>query len=64
MANITVKNLEVYPTNLAVSFSEQQIDLYGGICAASYDGMSQGCIDVIINFPEKLEFAKIPPKRK
>lgn len=67
MASITVKNLvnynlstEIDPTSFIHDLSEEQISLYGGMCVAG----SQGCSDVIIDFPQKFDLVKIIPKRK
>ena len=71
MANITVENLvnhnlstEVDPTIFVHDLFEERTSLSGGMCAASYDGDSQGCIDVIIDFPQKFDPINIIPKRK
>ena len=71
MSNISVENLvnhnlssEVDPTNFIHDLSKEQISLFGGMCVASDDGVSQGCGDVIIYFPRKFDFGKIIQKRK
>ena len=71
MANITVENLvshhlssEVDPANFVRDLPEEQMNLFGGMCVASDDGSTAGCSDVIIDFPQELDFVKIIQKRK
>ena len=67
MANIIVENLvnhnlstEIDSTSFVHDLSEEQISLSGGMCVAG----SQGCRDVIINFPFKFDPNRIIPKHK